>query len=642
MCGIAGRFHPIQLEVDPDWHIRADALLAHRGPDGSGYYSDHQCELVHRRLALIDLSNTGQQPMANEDGTVQVVFNGEIYNHVELRRELCSRHRFRGRSDTEVLVHLYEDYGISMIVRLRGMFAFAIYDLARKQLFLGRDRFGIKPLYYAIVRDQLVFASEIKAITCVHGFQPQFDAQACYDFLGLSYIPEPATGFSNIWMLPKGHFLVYDSRTLSTPRCYWRLQVRPDNSKILAAAAEDVQDMLGDALRQYIVADVPVATLLSGGIDSSLVASAYPRRIGRPLSTFNVRFPDKDYDETPLARAVANQLGTIHTTIDVTEGCVTSDLALLLFEHFDQPFADTSLIPMYLVARAIRAQGIICTLSGDGGDEVFGGYDSFPRLNQLFALSQLPKVLQSSIAGTTRWAAPLNLDFGRRVRKALELAEVGRNDSALLLAGLANYLTEGQKQALVLPEVRSGLQPIRRLFEDGSEAATCRLEGLSKRMTESLFNVGLPSDMLRKVDMMSMLASIEIRVPLLDERIVEFGVTLPHRLKTDGRRGKLVLRKLADRVLPTSVAKHRKQGFCIPLDVVVANNLFEMIHDFLISSGSRTRGLFDGQLVRRWLGMFDRARYRRRDSSISREGLYQRIFMLLSLELWMRKYRISW
>src|ERR1051326_5039592 len=517
MCGIAGRFNPIhQLAQDPEWHSSTGILLAHRGPDGRGHYTDGSCELVHRRLALLDLSDSGRQPMANEDGSIYVVFNGEIYNHIELRRKLAARHIFRGTSDTEVLVHLYEEHDVAMMSYLRGMFAFAVYDSRKRCLILARDRFGIKPLYYTFLKDELVFASEMKAILSRSDFQPQLDRQACYDFLGLGYIPEPATGYCNIQMLPKGHVLSYNGRAANVPKCYWKAEVRPDPHRKLETAVDEVQDALSEAVRRYAVADVPVAALLSGGIDSSLVVSSYARQFRQPLRTFNVQFPDKSYDETPLATAVATHYGTTHTTIEVDQSRVTAETAIRLLSHFDQPFADTSLIPMYLVSEAIRSHGIICTLSGDGGDEVFGGYDCFWRANRLAALARLPDLLQASIAHIGRWGEWFTRDWGRQVRKAIEVARAGRVETAALLAGLSNYLTEKQKEELVVSGARTGLASVQRLFRNGSAAGTgADLEELSRRITENLFEIGLPSDMLRKVDMMSMLARIEVRVPML-------------------------------------------------------------------------------------------------------------------------------
>src|SRR5437762_8029283 len=397
MCGFAGRFHSVALPADPVWHERADARLAHRGPDGSGHYQDALCELVHRRLALVDLSPTGAQPMANEDGSVYVVFNGEIYNHRDLRANLQSRgHRFRGTSDTEVLVHLYEELGVEMAARLQGMFAFAIYDRRARRLLLVRDRFGIKPLFYAWHHEQFVFASEMKALLALTGFRPSIDRQACYDFMGLGYVPEPATGFANVEAVPKGAALTVDAAGPRWVR-FHEVAARPDHARRLDQAAGEVENALLEAVGRQAIADVPVAALLSGGIDSSLVVAAHRRATGGSTATFNVRFPAKSHDETAIAVAVARHCGTAHRTIDLGDWNMSADAVLDLLRHFDQPFADLSLLPMYWISRAIRDQGIICALSGDGGDEAFGGYPRFWRANRLVQLMRLPPWLANSV-----------------------------------------------------------------------------------------------------------------------------------------------------------------------------------------------------------------------------------------------------
>nr|MBA3445282.1 asparagine synthase (glutamine-hydrolyzing) [Gemmatimonadales bacterium] len=449
MCGLAGRFHPIALPPDPAWRSRADALLAHRGPDGRGHYADARCELVHRRLALLDLSRTGSQPMGNEDGSVQVVFNGEIYNHQELREWLRGRgHIFRSRSDTEVLVHLYEEYGAEMASHLRGMFAFAILDRRANRVLLARDRFGIKPLFYATHAGQWIFASEMKAILALEGFAPRLDRQACYDFLGLSYIPEPATGFANISALPKGTaLLISESGTRAVT--FAEVAPTPDQSLSRDRLAETAAELLLNAVKRQAVADVPVAALLSGGIDSSLVVAAHARSSERPITTFNVGFPDPAHDETAVALDTARRYGTDHRTIHLEHGDLTADSVFALLRHFDQPFADPSLVPTYRVACAVRQHGIICTLTGDGGDEAFGGYPEFWRAERLAQLAATPDWVLATASGVARPLSRWTRDGGRRAAKAVQLARAGRTDTSALLSGLLNYLTEGEKDELL-------------------------------------------------------------------------------------------------------------------------------------------------------------------------------------------------
>ena len=642
MCGFSGRFHAQRLPDDPEWGGRADALLFHRGPDGGGAYADERCQLVHRRLALIDLSPTGHQPMANHDGSVVLMFNGEIYNHPALRAELQSRgYQFRGRSDTEVIVHLYEEYGEEMLERLRGMFALAIYDRPRRRIVIARDRFGIKPLYYASLEDQFVFASEMKAILALRDFRPTLDRQASYDYLGLGYVPEPATGFNEIRALRPGTSLAVsaDGERLET---FHRVVARADPARTLDEAVDAAGRALAAAVKQQVVADVPVAALLSGGLDSSLVVAAQCRTGDDPPATFTVAFPDAAYDESGAAETVARHCRTHHAVIDAAGKAMEPEEVLCLFEHFDQPFADTSLIPMYWVAQAIRDRGFSCVLSGDGGDEAFGGYARFWRANRLATLMRLPGWVQTAAASAGDRLSPHTRDWGRQLAKAVRIAQHGREDSSRLIAGLSNFLSEDQKGELMRPQAAAGLATVFHHFDGYDPAAAGTLEELSRRMTENLFAVGLPGDMLRKVDMMSMRASVEIRVPMLDEDVVTVGLGLPHRLKTDGRRGKLVLRELAARWLPRSVAAQPKHGFDIPLDRLLTPRFHAMLADLLLGPDSRTGSFMDVSLVRHWLDLLKRAAGGHVSGAIGRDGLYQRVVIVLALESWMRRHRLSW
>jgi asparagine synthase (glutamine-hydrolysing) len=642
MCGFAGRFDCVQLTTDPDWARRADGLLAHRGPDGCGYWADPNCQLVHRRLALVDLTETGSQPMANEGGDVLVVYNGEIYNHRALRSELQrAGHRFRGTSDTEVLVHLYEECAERMVEKLRGIFAFAIYDLRRRRLVLARDRFGVKPLYYAQHDGEWLFASEIKAILARASFKPGIDRQACYDFLGLGYVPEPATGFTGIQCLPSAGVLCVSASGARLSR-FHRVTASPDTRLSLAEVRPQLEALLLDAVQSQTAADVPVAALLSGGIDSSLVVAAQTRSSSAPALTFNVRFPDGRYDETDSAVAVARHCGTRHYTLELGDGSLRPETTVDLLRHFDQPFADPSLLPMYWISRAVRDQGIICTLCGDGGDEAFGGYQQFLRAKQLLQLMKLPTWMSALVTGARRRSGEWYPEWSRQVSKAVELAVAGRHDSSVILAGLSNYLNEDQKRALIRAEARQGLLPVYRHFGDYERPAAADLEELSARMTERLFAVSLPGDMLRKVDMMSMRAGIEARVPLLDEQVVALGLTLPHRLKAARGRGKQVLRSLAAQWLPRSIATRPKRGFSAPLAALATPPFHDMAADLLASGSPQTGSILSTGLVHAWLRAFQTGDRRSGARAISRGGLHRRVFMILALEVWLREHRLTW
>ncbi len=644
MCGIAGRFQPHGLVENTEWAKNASQVLSHRGPDGEGFFSDPFCQFVHRRLSLIDLTRTGDQPMTNEDGSVWIIFNGEIYGYAALRNELVQKgHIFRGTSDTEVLLHLYEECGTELFSRIKGIFAFAIYDQKENSLLLARDRFGTKPLYYTFQDGQWIFASELKAILAWKGISPAIDRQACYDFLSWGYIPEPATGFQNIFALPRSSYLLIQPERHTT-RQYYSVSPKPDFSGSMEQAVDVVSDKLQDAVRYQKVADVPVGSLLSGGIDSGLITAAYSKVSPKNFFTFTVGFPDAEYDESALSAKTAQYLGTNQTVITCTDWQLKESETIELLAHFDQPFSDTSLFAVNLVTKGIHDNGMRCAFSGDGGDEAFGGYAFYGHLHRLLTLQPLPDFSKAlAMAGNQAVLGRLMPGSARQARRAIEIAR-SRTPSEFL-SQLVSYLTEKQKQELVLAEARDGLAPAGRLFEPFEEG--WGIEQIASQLTAALFALSLPGEMLKKVDMMSMKNSVEIRVPLLDEALVEFAAHLPYSMKSAGDKNKRVLRALAARWLPGEVSQAQKHGFGIPLDVLAAQSLKQVIRDRLLSPDARIHTFLNTGKIRHWVDLFEnrsadtksRGRYA---LEISREGLYQRLFFLLSLELWMQKYQLSW
>jgi asparagine synthase (glutamine-hydrolysing) len=441
-------------------------------------------------------------------------------------------------------------------------------------------------------------------------------------------------------MLPKGETAVFDAAG-TTCIAARRIEAVP-RARTLAEVVDEAEARLLDAVEAQSIADVPVAALLSGGIDSSLIVAAYARARKAHPKTFTVTFPDAAYDESDVAGAVARRYETDHHALRIGDAALEPEAIFALLEHFDQPFADTSLFAVHAVSRAIRERGIICTLSGDGGDEAFGGYASFWRASSLVRLGRLPGIASTALERIGKLAAPYTRDVGRQVAKAVRFARAGVGDSRRLLAGLANYLDEGQKRELVRAEARAGLLPAERLYFAHDPPGTLDLETLSSRITENYFALALPSDMLRKVDMMSMAASIEVRVPMLDESLVATGLSLPHALKTSRGSGKLVLRALAARWLPDSVVNHPKHGFGVPLDRMVSSRFHAAVADLLTGPESRTRGVLSPAIVETWLALFRGAAAGHRGGTISRGGLYQRIFFLLALELFLRKHALTW
>jgi asparagine synthase (glutamine-hydrolysing) len=589
MCGIAGWLGTLpNRESDAAHLVQA---LHHRGPDAHGMQSWPEATLVHTRLSIIDLSPTGAQPMANQEGTVWTVFNGEIYNHHELRRGLEARgHVFKGRSDTEVLPHLYEEEGSAFVAKLRGMFALAIYDVRTKTLVLARDRFGIKPLFYAPGTNSLAFASEISALLELPGIDDRPDKQAIFDFAALFYItPDPAITF--------------------------------------AQAADRADALVTEAVCRQMESDVPLGALLSGGIDSSLVSAAAQAALSDGLRTFNVRFSEKEYDETWAAVAVAKHIGSCHETLDIDDAPGTWEHVTGLLRHAGQPFADTSLFAAHAVCRLMRRH-VTVALSGDGGDEGFGGYDVYWQIARIARWQRLP--VQIRRGGAALLASIPRLGGPTR-RLPQRMRELNSADNTSVIQSL--HCRIGQEEHSYLCREMNVL-PVRRLFEPHWEHAlpprACRLEHLSAHATEVLTRLILPNDFLCKVDTASMRESLEVRVPMLDEDLFAFGLSLPHSLKVNGRTCKRVLRAVAARRLPSAVATKPKMGFGIPVDAWVDADFKVRLRDALLGTSSKLSEFCRPEAYRPTVEAFCD---RHPCPGISRQGLYQQAIMLLSLHL---------
>jgi len=629
MCGIAG-----WLGRQPDHaHFTRSvaAALYHRGPDAHGIQAWPQACLIHTRLSIIDLSPTGAQPMANEDGTIWTVFNGEIYNHRELRHELTARgHVFRGRSDTEVLPHLYEEEGPAFPAKLRGMFALAVYDTRAQRLVLARDRFGIKPLFYAPGSDRFLFASEIRALLCSPDIDGRPDGQAIYDFAALGFIPAPETFYCGVRALQPGETLV---AWLEGDKVRWKTwtyhtwKVAPDPMITPQEAVDRADALVMAATQRQLESDVPLGALLSGGIDSSLVSVAAQTALQGGLRTFNVCFAEKDYDETWAAVAVAKQIGSCHETLHMDDIQGTWDHVTSLLRHAGQPFADISLFPVNAICRLMR-QHVTVALSGDGGDEGFCGYKTYWRLATIARWQRLPVPLWRGASATLTHLAPLGLIPDRLPRQLRELAGA---DNISVIQNLLSWVREDEHKALCLA---ADVLPVRRLFEPQWEYSmpshASRLDWLSAYATEVGTRLILPNDFLFKVDTASMRESLEIRVPMLDEDLFTFGLCLPHHLKVEGRMCKKVLREVAKRRLPAAVAQKPKQGFGMPVDSWVDADFKTRLRDALLGSCSKLPDFFRPEVYRPILEAFCAgSRY----PGISREGLYQRAIMLLSVQI---------
>lgn len=629
MCGIAGWLG--HLTDSESYAARLAKVLHHRGPDAHGIQVWPEATLIHTRLSVIDLSPGGAQPMTNEDGTVWVVFNGEIYNHRELRQDLEARgHIFKGRSDTEVIVHLYEEKGSAFLDRLRGMFALAIYETKTNTLLLARDRFGIKPLFYAPGTNRLSFASEIRALRELPGINVEPDRQAISDFAALFYIPAPETFFVGIRALQPGEVLIAQ---LDTHRISWNIQtyhqwaIAPDLDMSLEGAKAQADSLITRAVRQQLESDVPLGALLSGGIDSSLVSVAAQEALNGRLQTFNAQFSEEEYDETWAAVAVGKHIGSHHTTLNMENSKGTWEHITDLLLHAGQPFADTSLFAVNAVCRLMR-EHVTVALSGDGGDEGFGGYEQFLRIGEIVRYQRFP-------AWLWRMAGAISFPLARLgvVRNSLpdRIRDLTGTDNTMILQTLFCWIREDEHKKLCH---NTGLLPVRRLFEPQWEyrlsSKVSRLERLSAHATEVNVRLRLPNDFLFKVDMASMKESLEVRVPLLEEELFAYGLTLPHRLKVSGGMCKKVLRAVAESKLPKAVAEKPKLGFVIPVDKWVDKEFKSQLSDVLLGPSSRLPDFFRPETYRPIVEAFCTGKHH---NTISRAGLYQRAIMLLAVQL---------
>lgn len=597
MCGIAGvvRFAADQA-VDEEVLMAMGRAISHRGPDAQGIWSDGGIGLVHRRLSIIDLEG-GDQPIGNEDGSIQVVFNGEIYNYRTLRRDLESRgHVFRTSSDTEVLVHLYEENGPALVNHLRGMFAFAIWDNERKRLLLARDRLGIKPLYVYRGGDAVVFGSELKAILAWPGLRRELDPIALEDYLAFGVVPGSRSIFRGVEKLPAAHVLeVGHGRLQSDARRYWRLHLDPDSSLSVESWTESVKAKIDEVVKLHLIADVPVGALLSGGIDSSLLVAECARHASGPLRTFSIGFRERAFDELPYARDVARRYGTEHIDEVVTPDAVS--LIDELTHHFDEPFADASAVPSYLVAR-LASQSVKVVISGDGGDEAFGGYARYAHdLAEARLRGRIPHWFRHGALGPLAAIWPKADWLPRPLRAKTRLTNLAL-DPEFAYANTMMLCRDPLRRKLLASRLAAevdGHDPswlIRREYRDASRGDA--LGGMIGADTAVI----LPDDFLVKVDRSSMAHGLEVRPPLLDHELVELTARMPSDLKVRRGQTKWLLRACFRGELPDSILDRPKQGFEVPLDLWLRGPLRDMFEDVVLGADSTVADLLDIRVVR--------------------------------------------
>ncbi|RVX44554.1 asparagine synthase (glutamine-hydrolysing) [Nonomuraea polychroma] len=619
MCGIAGVIS--SAGVNPDLVRDMCQAIRHRGPDGEGYHVEPTAVMGMRRLAIIDVAG-GQQPVSNEDGTVVAVFNGEIYNFPELRRDLLDRgHLLKSEGDSECLVHLYEEYGDDLVHRLRGMFAFAIWDRARQRLLLARDRVGKKPLYWCRDHQSIRFASELKSLLRDQSVPREVDLVALHHYLTYQYVPAPWSIIQNVQKLPPGHLLVWE-RGVESVRQYWQLNASPRTVLNEHDEEERLRELLLEATRIRMMSERPLGAFLSGGIDSSAVVAAMAMQTSERVRTFSIGFEDARFDERSHARLVAQRYDTDHHELVVTPALL--DVLPQIAWCFDEPFADSSAIPSYYVAQLSR-QHVTVALNGDGGDECFGGYLRYVLAARLSKIPVCPSFLAP---GLSRLGTMLirrdSRTLLRRAGRALQYASQPQSRRHALMM---SYFTPEQKTWVYTDALRARLGEIDSysLLDDAYLASNADT-GLG-RILQADISTYLPGDLLVKVDITTMAHSLEARSPLLDHKLMEWAAGLPIGLKIRGKETKRIFRQAVAPWLPDTLVTRPKQGFGVPLAAWLRGELRELAFDTLTDHSARSRGYFRPEAVLHLL------QNHQRGADHSRQ-----IWALLQLELWHRAH----
>ena len=639
MCGICGAVWNDQGEALAEDRLTAMMdRIVHRGPDDSGVYRDDHSALGFRRLSIVDLAG-GHQPLSNEDGTVWVVFNGELYNFPELRRRLEAKgHTLRSSGDTEVLVHLYEDLGTGMFPMLRGMFALAIWDAPRRTLAIARDRLGQKPLVYREHGGRLTFASELKALLALpeRDVPRQVDAIALDQYLTYGYVPQPRTILEGVRKLPPAHFGVWRDGALRVER-YWNPDWSREGRRSFGDDADELRATLGDAVREQMIADVPLGAFLSGGIDSTIIVGLMQAASSRPVKTFAIGFTDAAYDETAFAELAARSLGTEHHTFIVEPRAweTLPDLA----RQFDEPFADSSALPTWHVARETRRE-VTVALTGDAGDELFGGYDRYRALAVTELFHRLPARPRGWIGGTLARVIPRSGKAKSRRRAVQRLFERINEPARDRYLGWMSTFDETARLSLYADDQLDRLASRASALDDPDLGDPAALLGrafgaargrdtVTRAMVSDVLTY-LPGDLLFKVDMASMAHGLECRGPFLDHRVVELAAAMPldRKLRFRPGRSKVVLKRAFADLIPGPIQTRRKMGFGVPVGRWFQNELRAELSEILLDRSTLDRGLFRPEAVQALV----------EDHVAGRREHGNRLWALVMLELWLRNY----
>jgi asparagine synthase (glutamine-hydrolysing) len=593
MCGIAGKVNfDRSKSIDPQEIKQMTDSLRHRGPDDEGFYIQQNVGLGFRRLSIIDLS-TGHQPIANEDESIWIIFNGEIYNYQDLHDDLIRKgHVFKTKSDTETIVHLYEQYGTDCLKFLRGMFGFSIWDNKKQQLFCARDRFGIKPFYYYTDKEKFVFGSEIKPILKTVNIDRTLSYDALDSYLAFGYITSDLSIYRNIKKLQPGHYLLlsFKDKVSITIDKYWEIQFEPDYSKTETQWSREIEECLSETVKLHMISDVPLGAFLSGGIDSSSVVAMMARNSSRPIKTFSIGFKEQKFDELIYADKIAKKYSCEHHEQIVEPESIS--LLPKLVNAYDEPYADSSAIPTYYVSKMAR-EYVTVALSGDGGDELFAGYDSYARYKKIYSslLNFKSSFLNKMVWGNIYKMIPHTI-------KGKIFTHMLSQDRKYLGAGAVVWMKDERQKYLLNDYVSIDYERASESFKEGILNKGSNNDFISNLQYLDL-QTYMVDDVLTKVDRASMLNSLEVRVPLLDHKFAELTFKIPWNLKFNGGRRKYIFKQAMTPYLPESILKHPKQGFGVPISMWFKDNLKAYVNDTLQSHDCKLYNYIDKKYVQK-------------------------------------------
>ena len=621
MCGICGKLLFKESIPEIDVLKKMCNTIVHRGPDDEGLYTAPHIGLGQRRLTIIDLSATACAPLSNEDNTIWIVFNGEIYNFAVLRNELIGKgHQFKTNSDTEVIIHLYEEEGINCLKKLNGMFAFALWDEKKKILFCARDRMGKKPLCYTLTGEGLVFGSEIKAITADPAISIEPDYFAIDQYLTYQFVPSTLTAFKGIKRLGPGEYFTCDTNGRLEVGRYWELRVTEKTTATKPEIEKEIVNRLRKSVSSRLISDVPLGAFLSGGVDSATIVALMAQESSKPIKTFSIGFEHQDFNELPYAKLIAERYKTEHHEFIVKPNAL--DVLPLLVKHYNEPFADSSAIPTYYVSK-MTSKEVKVALSGDGGDESFAGYKNYESILSWGKWDILPRTMRRAIEGTGKFALDLFPENNTAAKFKRGLAMLGAENVKSRRLQFGTILKQQEKRLAYTPFFKELISDSIAKDTLAEYPYTKGMNDLDWLMSHDI-NFYMPDCLMVKMDIASMANGLEVRSPFLDYEFVEFAATIPSYMKRNGSEGKIILKNAVSHLLPDAIMNKHKTGFGIPISSWLRNEMAPMLKEVLLSEKSKNRGLFEFSFLKK---MVDEHIEGKKDWS-------GRLWAFLFLELW--------